>query len=57
MYLSTEAKQEIFAKHGSGPADTGSVEGQCALFTTRIAHLTGRLKKNKPDISTQFTLQ
>ena len=57
MYLSKEAKQEIFAKHGSGPADTGSTEGQVALFTTRIAHLTGHLKKNKHDFSTQLSLQ
>jgi small subunit ribosomal protein S15 len=57
MYLSTEAKKEIFAKHGAGPQDTGSVEGQVALFTTRIAHLTGHLKKNKHDFSTQLSLQ
>jgi small subunit ribosomal protein S15 len=57
MYLSKEAKTEIFAKHGENAADTGSAEGQVALFTYRIAHLTGHLKKNKHDFSTQLSLQ
>jgi small subunit ribosomal protein S15 len=57
MYLSNDAKTEIFAKHGKGPSDTGSAEGQVALFTYRIAHLTGHLKKNKKDFSTQLSLQ
>ena len=35
MYLSKEAKQEIFAKHGKGANDTGSAEGQIALFTAK----------------------
>ena len=49
MYLSTEWKSEIFEKHGGSATNTGSAEGQVALFTTRIAHLTGHLKKNKKD--------
>ncbi len=57
MYLSKEAKAEIFAKHGGDATNTGSAEGQVALFTTRIAHLTGHLKKNKKDFSTQLSLQ
>ena len=57
MYLSKEAKAEIFATHGKAATDTGSTEGQVALFTTRIAHLTGHLKKNKHDFSTQLSLQ
>ncbi len=57
MYLSTEFKADIFAKHGKGSADTGSAEGQVALFTARISHLTGHLKKNKKDFSTQLSLQ
>ena len=28
MYLTTETKKEIFAKHGKSDADTGSAEGQ-----------------------------
>lgn len=57
MYLSNEWKSEIFAKHGSAATNTGSTEGQVALFTARIAHLTGHLKKNKKDFSTQLSLQ
>jgi small subunit ribosomal protein S15 len=57
MYLSKEYKAEIFAKHGKGATDTGSAEGQVALFTARIAHLTGHLKQNKKDFSTQLSLQ
>ncbi len=57
MYLSKETKAEIFAKHGGEATNTGSTEGQVALFTTRIAHLTGHLKKNRKDFSTQLSLQ
>lgn len=57
MYLSTEKKQEIFKKHGKSEKDTGSAEGQIALFTYRIAHLTGHLKENRKDYGTQRALQ
>ncbi len=57
MYLTAEKKQEIFAKHGSGANDTGSPEGQIALFTYRISHLTEHLKSNRKDFGTQRALQ
>jgi len=57
MYLSTEKKEEIFKKHGKSEKDTGSAEGQIALFTYRIAHLTGHLKNNRKDYGTQRALQ
>ncbi len=56
MYLTKEVKKEIFKKHGSSEADTGSAEGQIALFTHRINHLTGHLKTNKKDKNTQRSL-
>lgn len=56
MYLTTEKKEEIFAKHGKSAADTGSAEGQIALFTFRINHLTGHLKINKKDFNTEKAL-
>ncbi|MGB6084523.1 30S ribosomal protein S15 [Moheibacter sp.] len=56
MYLTTEKKQEIFAKHGKSATDTGSAEGQIALFTFRINHLTGHLKVNKKDFNTEKAL-
>jgi small subunit ribosomal protein S15 len=56
MYLTTDKKQEIFKKHGKSEKDTGSSEGQIALFTFRIAHMTGHLKVNKKDFGTQRSL-
>jgi len=56
MYLTTEKKQEIFAKHGEKATNTGSAEGQIALFSFRIAHLTEHLKQNRKDFSTQRAL-
>ena len=55
MKLTTEAKQEIFEKNSlsKSKTDTGSPESQIALFTHRITHLTGHLKENKKDFSTQ----
>ena len=57
MYLAAEKKQEIFKKHGKSVKDTGSAEGQIALFTYRISHLTGHLKNNRKDYATQRALQ
>ena len=57
MYLAPEKKKEIFAKHGKSENDTGSAEGQIALFTYRISHLTEHLKKNRKDYGTQRALQ
>jgi len=56
MYLSTEKKKEIFEKHGKSVTDTGSSEGQIALFTYRIGHLTAHLKQNRKDFNTQRSL-
>ncbi|PKR80679.1 30S ribosomal protein S15 [Brumimicrobium salinarum] len=57
MYLSQEKKEEIFKKHGKSEKDTGSAEGQIALFTYRIGHLTNHLKTNRKDYNTQRALQ
>ncbi|HIC30632.1 MAG TPA: 30S ribosomal protein S15 [Flavobacteriaceae bacterium] len=56
MYLSKEKKEEIFSKHGKGANDTGSAEGQIALFTYRINHLTEHLKKNRKDFNSERSL-
>ena len=57
MYLTKEVKEEIFAKHGGTETNTGSTEGQIALFTFRISNLTEHLKKNRKDFGTQRSLQ
>ncbi|MBK5193713.1 MAG: 30S ribosomal protein S15 [Flavobacteriaceae bacterium] len=56
MYLTIEEKQELFAKHGKGKNDTGSAEGQIALFTQRISHLSDHLKTNRKDYNTERSL-
>ena len=57
MYLTPEVKKEIFAKHGGNETNTGSTEGQIALYTFRISHLTEHLKKNRKDYGTQRAVQ
>ncbi|MEM9687001.1 MAG: 30S ribosomal protein S15 [Bacteroidota bacterium] len=56
MYLTKEIKAELFNKHGKSAQDTGSPEGQIALFTYRINHLTEHLKKNRKDYNTERSL-
>lgn len=56
MYLTTDKKKEIFAKYGGAENNTGSTEGQIALFTFRINSLTEQLKNNKKDKVTERAL-
>lgn len=56
MNLTKEAKAEIFKTFGGSEKNTGSTEGQIALFTKRIEHLTGHLKTNKKDHVTESAL-
>ncbi len=48
-YLNKEKVSEIFAEHGGSANNTGSVEGQIALFTFRIEQLSQHLKTNRKD--------
>ena len=56
MSLTAENKREIFKKFGKKDMNTGSTEGQIALFTKRINDLTGHLKKNQKDFNTERSL-
>jgi small subunit ribosomal protein S15 len=56
MYLSSDVKAGIFKQYGGSEQNTGSTEGQVALFTYRINHLTGHLKKNPKDFNTERSL-
>ena len=56
MYLSKEIKTDIFKKYGEDAKNTGSAEGQIALFTARINHLTEHLKQNRKDYNTERSL-
>ena len=56
MYLTKEVKAELFAKHGKSAQDTGRAEGQIALFTFSINHLSQHLKSNHKDYATERSL-
>ncbi|MDO6493003.1 MULTISPECIES: 30S ribosomal protein S15 [Cellulophaga] len=56
MYLTKEVKTEIFKKHGKNEKDSGTAEAQIALFTHRINHLTGHLRRNHKDYNTERSL-
>ena len=56
MYLTKETKAEIVKKHGGSETNTGSTEGQIALFTFRINHLTEHLRANRKDYNTERSL-
>jgi small subunit ribosomal protein S15 len=51
-----EKKKDVFIKYGKSEFDTGSTEGQIALLTLKIAHLTKHLQENKKDLNTQHSL-
>ena len=56
MYLTKKTKETLFKKHGKNEKDTGSAEGQIALFTLRINHLTEHLKNNRKDYNTERSI-
>lgn len=56
MPLSKEKNASIFAEFGGKAENTGSTEGQIALFTERINHISGHLKTNKKDHSSTLSL-
>jgi len=56
QYLNKEAKEAIFTEHGGTGTNTGSIEGQIALFTFRIQKLSEHLLENKKDHSSRRAL-
>ncbi len=56
MYLDKKEKEKLFKTHGKDAKNTGSAEGQIALFTHRINHLTEHLKNNRKDYNTERSL-
>ncbi|MHC1707939.1 MAG: 30S ribosomal protein S15 [Bacteroidales bacterium] len=56
MYLTSDTKKDFFKEYGKSEIDTGSPEGQIAMFTFRIKHLTEHLKQNRKDVFTQRSL-
>lgn len=57
MHVTAKEKVAIFKKHGGDSKNTGSTEGQIALFSKRIGYLTEHLKLNRKDKCTQRSLQ
>lgn len=51
-HFTAEQKTNIFQTHGGSESNTGSIEAQIALLTERINHISGHLKTNKKDFST-----
>ena len=52
-HLTSEKMANLFAEFGGKASNTGSIEGQVALLTERINHISDHLKTNKKDFSTQ----
>jgi len=56
VYLTKEKTAKIFNEYGGSEKNTGSTEGQVALFTFRIKELSQHLQTNKKDHSCRRTL-
>jgi small subunit ribosomal protein S15 len=55
-YLNKEKLGALFQKHAGSATNTGSTEGQIALFTYRISHMSNHLKANPKDHDTRRSL-
>ena len=55
-YLTKEKKEEIFKEYGGSEKNTGSTEGQIALFTYRVQQMSEHLKANPKDHSCRKAL-
>lgn len=51
-HFTAEKKANIFKTFGGDEKNTGSIEAQIAMLTERINHISGHLKSNKKDFST-----
>ncbi|MBM3413714.1 MAG: 30S ribosomal protein S15 [Bacteroidetes bacterium] len=52
MSITKEKKASIVTQFAGSAKNTGSIEGQIALLTERITHISGHLQANKKDFST-----
>lgn len=50
--ITKEKTASIFAEYGGNEKNTGSIEGQIALLTEKINHISSHLQQNKKDFST-----
>lgn len=56
VYLPKEKIESIFAEYGGSGNNTGSTEGQIALFTFRIQELSNHLQIHRKDHSSRKAL-
>ncbi|WP_420460742.1 30S ribosomal protein S15 [Neolewinella sp.] len=56
VYLPQEKMDEIFTEYGGSAQNTGSTEGQIALFTFRIKSLSDHLREHPKDHSSRKAL-
>jgi small subunit ribosomal protein S15 len=52
MSITKEKKAGIFKTYAGKETNTGSIEGQIALITERMAQISAHLQQNKKDFST-----
>jgi small subunit ribosomal protein S15 len=52
MSVTKEKKASIFKNFAGSETNTGSIEGQIALITERMAQISNHLQENKKDFST-----
>lgn len=52
MSVTKEKKAGIFTNFAGSATNTGSIEGQIALLTERMAQIAAHLQANKKDFST-----
>jgi small subunit ribosomal protein S15 len=52
MSVTKEKKAAIFTQFAGSEQNTGSIEGQIALITERMAQIAAHLQLNKKDFST-----
>lgn len=53
MPLTKEKKGTILTEFAGNQTNTGSIEGQIALITSRMGQISDHLQQNKKDFSTQ----
>ena len=56
VYLEKEKVEEIFKEYAGDAKNTGSTEGQIALFTYRIQQLSDHLQRHRKDHSSRKAL-
>ncbi len=53
MSINQELKTKLINEYKNAEGDTGSVEVQCAILTTRISNLTAHFKQNHKDFASR----